>query len=204
MRKCGYDLVTISQQKRWNLALRGLREEAERNQMRTMTPEEYAAHQRKYGRQQALKDCEYGKEPSITVLTTSPVQFGLPAPHPGKRNAPDKGRIKPSKHKNRTVDVDGRRIHSVREANRLAELKLMEQSGLIADLKTQVPYVLAESVVLGGRKKPAIRYFADFTYLVNGALVVEDCKNPFLRKDPVFRLKTHLLKLVHGIEVVFS
>ena len=155
--------------------------------MRTMTPEQYAEHQRQYGRARALLD-----------------GVPLPTPAQGKVNAVAAPRTKPSKHKNHPVEVGGKRIHSQREANRLAELKLMEQSGLIADLKTQVPYVLAEAVTLAGRKKPAIRYYADFTFLQNGVLVVEDCKNPFLRKDPVFRQKMHLLKLAHGIEVVFS
>jgi hypothetical protein len=67
-----------------------------------------------------------------------------------------------------------------------------------------VPFVLAGPVFLGGRKKPAIKYVADFTYWdiqAEPVFFVEDAKSPHLRTNPVFRLKMHLLKLVHGIEV---
>jgi hypothetical protein len=57
-------------------------------------------------------------------------------------------------------------------------------------------------VVLDGKTKPAVRYIADFVYIRDGRQVVEDAKSPHLRKDPVYRLKKHLMKSVHGIDIV--
>ena len=50
-----------------------------------------------------------------------------------------------------------------------------------------------------------IRYVADFAYwAAKGCpeFIVEDAKSPHLRNNPVFRIKMHLLKLEHGIEVI--
>ena len=55
--------------------------------------------------------------------------------------------------------------------------------------------------MLDGKAKPAVRYVADFVYQEQGAQVVEDVKSVVTRKHPVYRLKKHLMKHVHGIEV---
>ena len=81
----------------------------------------------------------------------------------------------------------------------------MHKAGRIVYLDRQVQFVLAPPVVLDGRKKPAIRYVADFVYwTATGCptMIVEDAKSPHLRNNPVFRIKMHLLKLAHDIEVV--
>lgn len=114
-----------------------------------------------------------------------------------------------TKHHNKLTEVDGKVFASGREAKRWGELKLLERSGAIKDLRWQVPYELAPSVVLDGRKKPALRYFCDFEYMeknVRGGfdLVIEDCKSPHLRRDPVFRLKQHLLKYVWDLDILLT
>ena len=114
-------------------------------------------------------------------------------------------KVAAGKHRAVKREYNGMTFDSGRELKRWQELELLESAGKIADLQRQVPFVLAGSVVLGGRKKPAIRYIADFAYWdLCGcpAYIVEDAKSPHLRTNPVFRLKMHLLKLVHGIEVV--
>lgn len=82
---------------------------------------------------------------------------------------------------------------SQKEANRAAELKLMERAGIIEGLKFQVKFQLspdrreksAETYTRGpkkGKPKPgkifehACCYIADFTYYQDGNFVVEDCK----------------------------
>ena len=99
-----------------------------------------------------------------------------------------------SKYKN--VKTDG--YSSKKEAKRAAELRLMERAGAIKDLREQVEYVLAPSVVRKGRKRPPVRYFADFVYIENDKLVVEDVKG---LKTPVYNLKAHLMKHIWGIDI---
>lgn len=118
--------------------------------------------------------------------------------------ASGKAKVSASKHKAVKREYNGMTFDSGRELKRWQELELLLSAGKISDLQRQVTFELAGSVVLGGRKKPAIRYIADFAYWdLCGcpAFIVEDAKSPHLRTNPVFRLKMHLLKLVHGIEV---
>lgn len=105
---------------------------------------------------------------------------------------------KVSKYNNKKVEVDGIKFDSKREYARWNQLKIMERAGAISDLKRQVPFELAPSVQLGGRKKPALRYVADFTYTQGGKMVVEDAKGML---TDVYRIKKHLMLSVHGIEI---
>jgi hypothetical protein len=109
--------------------------------------------------------------------------------------------VKAAKHGNTGIEVDGIKFDSKREAARHLHLLMLQRAGMISDLKLQVPFVLQPAVVLDGRKKPALRYFADFTYLERGRLVIEDAKSPHLRKHPVYRLKKHLLKTTFGLDI---
>ena len=95
--------------------------------------------------------------------------------------------------------VDGETFASKLEARRYRELVIMQLAGAITDLKTQVAYVLCPSVVIAGRKRPAIRYIADFVYTDDaGKTVVEDCKGML---TPVYKRKRHLMMHVHGIKI---
>lgn len=109
------------------------------------------------------------------------------------------------KHRNKKTVVDGITFDSIRESKRYGELKLLEKAGEISNLKLQVPYKLVESVYLDGRKKPPIRYVADFVYWISTDkdyfTVVEDAKSPHLRKNQAYRMKKHLMKAVHGFEI---
>jgi hypothetical protein len=110
---------------------------------------------------------------------------------------------KPPKYRNEKVQVDGQTLDSGKEAHRWAELQQLQAAGQISDLKRQQSFVLAPSVMLAGeaRKKPALRYFADFTYVQGGALVVEDVKSRPTRKLAAYRIKKHLMATVHGIHI---
>jgi hypothetical protein len=92
---------------------------------------------------------------------------------------------------------------SKREANRARDLQLLENAGEITELRFQVAFELAPAVVIGGRKKPALRYFADFVYRdkeykLNGGLVVEDCKG---FRTAEYKIKKHLMKSVHNLDI---
>jgi len=91
--------------------------------------------------------------------------------------------------------LDGLRFASKREADRYAELRVMEIAGHITNLQLQPAYDLH---ALGGVK--VARYVADFAYRDERTqrLVIEDAKG---MKTPVFRLKAKWLQAEHGIEV---
>ncbi len=94
---------------------------------------------------------------------------------------------------------------SAKEAKRAAELNQLEHLGLISGLLEQVVYTLAPSVVIQGRKRPPLRYIADFTYydgkLMQSPLIVEDVKG---RITDGYRIKRHLMKSVHNIDILES
>ena len=110
---------------------------------------------------------------------------------------------KPSKYNNRKVELDGFTFDSQKEARRYSELKLLVRVGEISELELQKSFVLAESVKFNNepRAKPDIRYVADFAYMENGVMIVEDVKSKATKSLPVYRMKKHLMKSVHDIEI---
>lgn len=100
------------------------------------------------------------------------------------------------------IALDGLQFDSAAEARVWQELLIMERAGLITDLERQCPYVLAPSVKLHGeaRAKPPVRYFVDFRYkeVSSGKWHLIDVKG---MDTPVSRLKRHLMKTVHGLDV---
>lgn len=102
---------------------------------------------------------------------------------------------------NKRVTVDGQQFDSQGEANRYAALLVLQRAGRITDLQRQVRFELAPSVKHAGEKRarPALTYWADFTYIEGGVLVVEDFKGRIL--TPEFKIKRHLMLSVHGIDI---
>jgi hypothetical protein len=97
---------------------------------------------------------------------------------------------KPSKYRNQKCESGGIKFDSRAEMKRWHELVQMQVRGEISDLELQVPFVLAPAVVIGGRKRPALRYVADFVYERDGEQVVEDVKG---RVTEGYRIKRHLM-----------
>lgn len=109
-----------------------------------------------------------------------------------------------SKYRNVPTVVDGVRFDSKREARRWETLCQFEQAGLISKLERQVTFELAPSVRIAGEKRarPALRFKADFRYVdENGKTVIEDAKG---HSDTAFRIRQHLMKAVHGVDVRLS
>ena len=107
------------------------------------------------------------------------------------------------KYRSEKVEQDGIVHDSRKEAERWAELQLLERAGQIYNLQRQVAFVLAPAVRLAGeaRMKPALRYIADATYVQGGHLVVEDTKSAVTRRLASYRQKKHLMATVHGIHI---
>ena len=105
------------------------------------------------------------------------------------------------KYGNTKVTVDGLSFDSKAEARRWHELQIMEQAGVIRNLRRQVPYRLVKGERWSdGRKHRDVVYIADFVYedVEAGKEIVEDVKG--VRTD-AYRIKRELMKAVHGIEV---
>jgi len=109
---------------------------------------------------------------------------------------------KPLKYRNTPTVIGAEKYRSKREARRHQDLLLLQRAGHIADLLREVPYQLAPGVKIEGeaRARPAVRYVADFIYrdMRTGLVVVEDAKGV---QTDVYRLKKHLMAVVHGIHI---
>lgn len=110
-----------------------------------------------------------------------------------------------SKYRNKKVLVDGVAFDSKKEAKRYRELKLMEDAGMISRLERQVKFDL-----LPNQKDPdgkvierKVQYIADFVYLKNGKVCVEDVKG---YRDGgayrVFVIKRKLMLYRFGLRVI--
>ncbi|MCU4634886.1 DUF1064 domain-containing protein [Acinetobacter sp. WU_MDCI_Abxa265] len=116
--------------------------------------------------------------------------------------------VKPKQKRNKfnasKIKLDGMTFDSNKEFKRYIELKAMQQRGEIQDLQHHTKFELAPRTKIEGEKrvKPALRYFADFTYTnALGVYVVEDVKSVATRKLASYRNKKHLMKTVHNIDV---
>ena len=96
-------------------------------------------------------------------------------------------------------DPDHGKFDSKDEFARFKMLLLLERVGEVTNLRRQVVYQLAPAVVIKGRKRPPLRYIADFVYAEVDKEVVEDVKGGPITEG--FRIKRHLMKSVHGIEI---
>ena len=99
-----------------------------------------------------------------------------------------------SKYGNVRTELDGHSFDSLKEAQRYAELKLLERAGEISDLRMQVPYTLQpEYFDRDGKKIAPIRYYADFVYSTRDGQIIEDVKSPATRRDKVYQLKKKMM-----------
>jgi DNA repair photolyase len=87
---------------------------------------------------------------------------------------------------------------SAKEANRAAELQALAHAGVITELEIQPQFPLLPRQ--DGER--AVKYIADFSYIIDGKRVVEDVKSEMTRKLPAYVLKRKMMKYFHGISVV--
>jgi hypothetical protein len=106
-----------------------------------------------------------------------------------------------SKYKNVKAEVDGLVFDSKREARRYQHLKMLERAGEISNLAVQPRFVLQEAFTdTFGERHRAIIYVADFQYIENGSLVVEDAKGHQTREFKIKR-KLFLAKFPHELRL---
>jgi len=104
----------------------------------------------------------------------------------------------------------GLQFDSKKEARRYQELKLLEASGKIENLKVQVKFTLLpaqrepDTVGPKGGKirgkviEREVAYIADFVYVEDGKMIVEDTKG---MKTPEYVIKRKLLLYMTGIRI---
>lgn len=86
-------------------------------------------------------------------------------------------RIATNKFNARKTRVSGILFDSAKEAARYEELKLAEYAGQIRDLKLQPEFELQPGFRdRNGKKHQPVKYRADFQYIEDGQIVVEDTK----------------------------
>lgn len=107
---------------------------------------------------------------------------------------------KPSKMHNEKTVCDGITFDSAKEAQRYAELKMLERVGLITELTRQESFVLIPAQYRNGKLvERAVIYKADFTYVdEKGDKIVEDVKG-FKTKEYIIKRK--LLLHIYGIQI---
>lgn len=98
-------------------------------------------------------------------------------------------------HNTKTV-VDGIKFDSKLEAERYAQLKIMERAGVIKELELQPSFELLPSFRKNGKTWRKTVYKADFMYILvdDDSYIIEDVKGSTAVITDVFRLKQKLFE----------
>jgi hypothetical protein len=96
-----------------------------------------------------------------------------------------------SKYHSKTIQVNGIRFDSKKEARRYEELKLLERAGEIQNLELQPEFELQPKFRKNGVTYRPIKYRADFKYTDHGKIVIEDVKG---MKTDVYKIKKKLFE----------
>lgn len=97
-----------------------------------------------------------------------------------------------NKYRNKKTIIDGIKFDSIVEGRRYKELKILEKGNCVTDLKLQPKFELQTKFTNAkGEHIRAITYKADFSYIENGKIIVEDVKG-VETKD--FKLKKKLFE----------
>ena len=106
------------------------------------------------------------------------------------------------KYHNIKTKKDGIIFDSKKEANRYAELKLLEKFGIIKDLELQPRFLLIPEFEKNGKKYRKTEYVADFKYYDNkkNKWIIEDVKSEITKKDKVYRIKKKLFEWKYELE----
>lgn len=96
-----------------------------------------------------------------------------------------------NKYRNKKIIIDEHEFDSMAEGRRYQELKLLERAGEIESLQLQPKFLLQEAFKKNGKTYRKIEYIADFDYIENGKVVVEDVKGVETKE---FRLKLRLFE----------
>lgn len=121
-----------------------------------------------------------------------------------------------NKYNAKKMEVDGITFDSRLEGRRYIVLKAAQDNGHISELKTQVPFELLPNMyeevakqlktkvkIIQKLVQRKVIYTADFTYVKDGQLVVEDTKgsNKYLMYSRDYPLRKKMMYYFHGIKI---
>ena len=96
-----------------------------------------------------------------------------------------------SKYRNKKTQIGMYVFDSIAESKRYKELALLEKAGQIKGLELQPKFLLQEGFKKNGKTYRKIEYIADFMYIENGKVIIEDVKG--IETD-VFKLKRKMFE----------
>lgn len=96
-----------------------------------------------------------------------------------------------SKYRNKKTQIGMYVFDSIAESKRYKELALLEKAGQIKGLELQPKFLLQEGFKKNGKTYRKIEYIADFMYIENGKVIIEDVKG---METDVFKLKRKLFE----------
>ena len=95
------------------------------------------------------------------------------------------------KYRNKKTQIGMYVFDSIAESKRYKELALLEKAGQIKGLKLQPKFLLQEGFKKNGKTYRKIEYIADFMYIENGKVIIEDVKG---METDVFKLKRKMFE----------
>jgi hypothetical protein len=96
-----------------------------------------------------------------------------------------------SKYRNKKAQIGMYVFDSIAESKRYKELALLEKAGQIKGLELQPKFLLQEGFKKNGKTYRKIEYIADFMYIENGKVIIEDVKG---METDVFKLKRKMFE----------
>ena len=97
------------------------------------------------------------------------------------------------KYLSKKTVVDGITFDSKKESLRYLELKRKQELGQISNLELQPSFELQEKFKRDGKTYRPITYIADFKYVEDGKVIVEDVKSYFTAKNDLYKMKKKML-----------
>ena len=88
-----------------------------------------------------------------------------------------------------------------KEARRYLELALLQASGVITDLRTQVAFDLTVVSAVDGCVHRVGTWTADFDYRRDGRRVIEDTKSPATRTE-AYQLRKKMFQAQYGLTIL--
>lgn len=105
-----------------------------------------------------------------------------------------------NKYGSKKIVIDGITFASIKEGDRYVELKRMESCGMVTNIILQPTFELQPAFTKNGVKYRAIKYRADFDYMLDKERVIEDSKGvktkEFLLKEKMFHYRYPELMLL--------
>lgn len=115
---------------------------------------------------------------------------------------PSYGSNKSGRINHETVKVGDITFDSISEKDRYLELIIMERAGTISNLRCHPEYELIPTQRIPG--KPTLRrhrYTADFEYVRDGELIIEDVKSEYTRQERDYIINRKLMLMLKGLYV---